>query len=114
MHNYIYKCKTILQFSKDVHTENELSDFLFLLFFFLVLFRRRETREQSITVRGDHLGVRGADPDVELHGEPDIDADGAAAAAGGDRHRRAAAERRPHRLPRRLLCFRPADSSTGF
>ncbi|EMS46128.1 Glutamate receptor 2.8 [Triticum urartu] len=38
-----------------------------------------EAGEQPVEAGGDHMGVRGADPDLELHGEPDVDADGAAA-----------------------------------
>ncbi|TVU09643.1 hypothetical protein EJB05_43129, partial [Eragrostis curvula] len=42
---------------------------------------RGEPAEQPVEVRGGGVGVRGADPAVELHGESDVDADGAAAGA---------------------------------
>ena len=64
---------------------------------------RGEAGEQPVEVRGDHLGVRCPDPDIELHGKPDVDADGPEAPAGGDRRERAPADRGLHRVPRGLL-----------
>uniref|UniRef100_A0A453CZ65 Receptor ligand binding region domain-containing protein n=1 Tax=Aegilops tauschii subsp. strangulata TaxID=200361 RepID=A0A453CZ65_AEGTS len=58
-----------------------------------------EAAEQSVEVHRHHVGVCRLDPDVELHGEPDVDADRPEAPADGDR-REGAPEKRPlHRVP---------------
>ena len=43
---------------------------------------RGECGEQLVQVPDGHMGVRRPDPDVELHGQLDIDADGPEAEAG--------------------------------
>uniref|UniRef100_A0A453KVW4 Receptor ligand binding region domain-containing protein n=1 Tax=Aegilops tauschii subsp. strangulata TaxID=200361 RepID=A0A453KVW4_AEGTS len=50
-----------------------------------------DAQEQPLQVRGARLGLRGAHPAVQLHGEPHVHAHGAAAGAGRGRLRRAAA-----------------------
>ena len=48
----------------------------------VVMVCRGECGEQPVQVPDGHMGVRRPDPDVELHGQLDIDADGPEAEAG--------------------------------
>jgi hypothetical protein len=50
----------------------------------VVMVCRGECGEQPVQVPDGHMGVRRPDPDVELHVQLDIDADGPEAQAGSD------------------------------
>ncbi|PNT69242.1 hypothetical protein BRADI_3g51890v3 [Brachypodium distachyon] len=72
---------------------------IFYFAFSTLVFSHREAGEQPVQVGGDRMGVRGANPDIELHGEPDINADGPKTPADGDGREGAAEAGALHRVP---------------